>query len=1206
VYRFSLFLFTLLLFAAAPLVTAQEAGIAYGDTARGEITDAQTQYAVFMFEGSAGDTVTITVTSDDTDTVVELTDTDGNTLAENDDISDDNLNSQIEFTLEDDGMYAINVYVYEAGTFEVSLESDSVSNDGSSNLESGPAEGISGENFTGTIDDDNPYVKYILPLEEGQDVTIAASATSGDLDTYLILLDSSGEAVAENDDVSQTSTDSVVEYAVDTSDDYTLVITRYDFENGKTSGDFELSFDAVSGGSEGTSSGAVADFDDSSSTTSGETAKWTILAYIGGDNNLEESAVIDLDEFELAGGSTSDVRTVVFLDRSPEYDNSNGDWTSARVFEVGGDSGQVDGYLPVIDTQELFDLGGVNSGSGETLEAFLLWGIENYPAENYVIVVNDHGGGWTGLVSDETEGGNLSITPPEYQQVFANVAEAAGVERFALLINDACLMSSIEYLDVVAPYFDYSLGASEIMNGPGYDMTMLTLGLQQDASIEEIGTALIDRYMETMAQYGLDSTQAPTLIDMQGVPAVTEAIENFAALYNQNPAYYADIVGQARYNTYAYGLDTWLNFLIDAGDLMNQVIYFSDDPDLTAAAEYALATMEAAVVYKQRGTSVPETTTQFNINFPLSANEYIGDYVNNTPLYNWNDLLSNYYGGYTSRARTAAPPSQVAQEPTLEPTAALIQPTLPPSEDVVPVSKPPKVTITSVYPEGEISVNNQAIVSMEVVGRNVARGTFTVDEVMPEGSVRRVDTTDILTFVEVEPDVFEYIHQWDAGVNDFDFYWTPTLTTVTDGVTTEIELVVTQDDQAFMSGRYRANADDGWVDVRLMFSDDGVASRAISVGENGQGLAGSITIREGGEFQAYNARVTPDGQIVYEPGNTYTVPAEGLQLGFTNAPSGEYQLGFLIEALGGVTGFNSTGVTVNNDDIDPNLQGYTSLADGFTLQYPAEWTAMEFFADREYFSTSDADGVQQIYVYPITDATDLDSTLQGFVDAYVNSLDSDPTPITVAGSDGLEFTFTGGDGENAYTGKAFAVFNEATSSGLVFSAERTDSGDPDEIYQTLLANVSLFDGASVQAVGAGEWDWDLYTDETYYPVPTSWMPGAEGDFGWIYSVPDVEGAFAGVAVFPADGSDAATLLEDLLFTVAPDYVLDSVETYYGENHTWEVASYTKDGVVGRLYLTVENDMGYGVWFEAPADSAETLFADYFEPMLDGFKITPVE
>jgi hypothetical protein len=334
------------------------------------------------------------------------------------------------------------------------------------------------------------------------------------------------------------------------------------------------------------------------------------------------------------------------------------------------------------------------------------------------------------------------------------------------------------------------------------------------------------------------------------------------------------------------------------------------------------------------------------------------------------------------------------------------------------------------------------------------------------------------------------------------------------------------------------------------------------------------------------------------------VPEDGgLVMGSVNAPSGDYNLGFLIEAHGGVTGFNSASVTVDNDNIDPALVGFTSLSEGFTVQSPADWVPMEYYSERGFYSSNDVDVINNYYVYPIASATDLDSTVQGLVDEYGITLTGDPTPITFAGQDALEFTFTSPTDNGESIGKGVAIYKADANTGLVFSAEVTDGSDPSALYEGLLPNISLFDATAINDARKGEWDWDFYTDETYYPVPLAWLPGEESDFGWRYSVPDVDGALAEVAVL-SDADDARTQLETLVADNLPaDATVSKVETYYGENHTWEIAYYTAGDTTGRIAVTVENGRAYALRFEAPTAQASALFSGYFEPMLDGFLIS---
>ncbi len=80
------------------------------------IADDGSLYDFYPLEGKAGDSFTIYLESDEFDTFLALVDTNGNTIKENDDISPDNSNSQIQVTLPEDGVYNIIVNTYdEAG-----------------------------------------------------------------------------------------------------------------------------------------------------------------------------------------------------------------------------------------------------------------------------------------------------------------------------------------------------------------------------------------------------------------------------------------------------------------------------------------------------------------------------------------------------------------------------------------------------------------------------------------------------------------------------------------------------------------------------------------------------------------------------------------------------------------------------------------------------------------------------------------------------------------------------------------------------------------------------------------------------------------------------------------------------------------------------------------------------------------------------------
>ncbi len=93
----------------------------------------------------------------------------------------------------------------------------------------------------GAIANDQPYVSYSFAGEANDQVTIDMNATSGSLDTFLFLLDPSGNIVASNDDREQGNTDAEITSALlPSAGTYTIVATRYAKRIGGTEGTFTL------------------------------------------------------------------------------------------------------------------------------------------------------------------------------------------------------------------------------------------------------------------------------------------------------------------------------------------------------------------------------------------------------------------------------------------------------------------------------------------------------------------------------------------------------------------------------------------------------------------------------------------------------------------------------------------------------------------------------------------------------------------------------------------------------------------------------------------------------------------------------------------------------------------------------------------------------------------------------------------------------
>ena len=94
---------------------------------------------------------------------------------------------------------------------------------------------------SGAIISAQPYQTYGFSGQAGQVVSVQMEASSGNLDTLLLLLDPNGNLVATNDDREQGVTNSGINnFSLILSGDYKVVATRYGQALGGTEGEYAL------------------------------------------------------------------------------------------------------------------------------------------------------------------------------------------------------------------------------------------------------------------------------------------------------------------------------------------------------------------------------------------------------------------------------------------------------------------------------------------------------------------------------------------------------------------------------------------------------------------------------------------------------------------------------------------------------------------------------------------------------------------------------------------------------------------------------------------------------------------------------------------------------------------------------------------------------------------------------------------------------
>lgn len=100
---------------------------------------------------------------------------------------------------------------------------------------------VSGDTVTGSIRLNKRFDVYVFDGRAGDVVTVGMQAISGILDTTLFLVDPNGFQVAQNDDASQETTDSVISgYTLPEDGRYIIIATHFGAAFGVTAGDYTL------------------------------------------------------------------------------------------------------------------------------------------------------------------------------------------------------------------------------------------------------------------------------------------------------------------------------------------------------------------------------------------------------------------------------------------------------------------------------------------------------------------------------------------------------------------------------------------------------------------------------------------------------------------------------------------------------------------------------------------------------------------------------------------------------------------------------------------------------------------------------------------------------------------------------------------------------------------------------------------------------
>lgn len=418
----------------------------------------------------------------------------------------------------------------------------------------------------------------------------------------------------------------------------------------------------VTGVAVGTATITVASVDDPTKTASvtvnvSEVAndEWTILMYVCGADLESASgsdggqATADLQEIASVNGQPDDVNVVVQAGGAKSWKN----YTSV-INKDYANRFHLKNKTYVKDEQ----ITKANMGLASTLESFLTWGIETYPAENYGLIFWNHGGAMTGCCFDEQYSDD-PITPAEASQAIKAAKAATGLtDKFEFIGYDCCLMQVQDIAGLNSEYAKYQVASEESEWGYGWTYDGWIDDLFAKKSTTTILKAIVDSFKsETTSVYGSGSNNDQTLsyLDLSKWSAYETAWENMASTLS------GVVNSSSKWNTLASLLNSCQRYGATEIDYWGTIGYPFDVFDvgsfctkMKASSTYKsnttlmnnIASVESAyselVAYEWHGGG-SSGSTGLTLFAPVSGYSATSDYsASQTTLSNWRNICINY------------------------------------------------------------------------------------------------------------------------------------------------------------------------------------------------------------------------------------------------------------------------------------------------------------------------------------------------------------------------------------------------------------------------------------------------------------------------------------------------------------------------------------------------------------------------------------
>ncbi len=256
----------------------------------------------------------------------------------------------------------------------------------------------------------------------------------------------------------------------------------------------------------------------------------TVMIYMNGSDLESEAGEATADIAEMIGSGIGEKVNVLIqtmgTKRWQDYGISS---KTSQIYEIR------DGELKLLQD----DLGQLDCTVSKTLSDFIGYGKEHFPADRYMLLLWDHGGGPVyGFGYDEWQSEEASLTLDEMRDALSEHSDI----RFDLIGMDCCIMANVETCYILAPFCKYAVLSEDFESGMGWSYEDWMRSLEKDPGISTplLGKKIIDASIKANEEdYEAGDSATMIMVNERAVPEllnkwVEYAYQNSEQLLGEN------------------------------------------------------------------------------------------------------------------------------------------------------------------------------------------------------------------------------------------------------------------------------------------------------------------------------------------------------------------------------------------------------------------------------------------------------------------------------------------------------------------------------------------------------------------------------------------------------------------------------------------------------------------------------------------------